>query len=133
MKLRQLILLTTSVFILISCSNKRLEDTTTYDILPGEIYEISAKESIELGETITIKVKFNGGTNGCALPGHLRFVQYDFSISIQAFYKYPKEVRPCTMAIPQHTLTHDFKPIKKGEYTIQASNNSEVKTVITVW
>lgn len=124
-----------AILIIISCSRRGIEkgeETTDRDILSGQITSIDVKDNASVGEAVIIKVSFNGGTDGCARPSHLRFVQNDFQISIQAFYSYPKAPGMCTMIVPKHELTHEFSPHKTGIYTIQTSNNKNVKATIKV-
>ncbi len=124
-----------ALLFIISCSKKGIEkeaEQTDRNILPGQITSINVKDNALVGEAVIIKVSFNGGTDGCAKPSHLRVVQNDFQISIQSFYSYPKAPGICTMVVPRHELTHEFSPHKKGIYTIQASNNKTIEATIKV-
>ncbi|WP_154647926.1 hypothetical protein [Pedobacter arcticus] len=96
----------------------------------GQITEIESLSEISLGQTDTVVVIFNGGTNGCAIADHLETKVTDNSVSIKAYYNYPKAQEICTTNIPVHTLKYTFKPTKKGLYTYKSFDGEITVTTL---
>lgn len=119
------------MMMLMSCSKKGIENGN-HMVLPGKITSIEVSSHANLGDEITITVSFDGGSDGCAQPNHLRVVQDDYRLAFQAFYAYPKEPSICAQVIPRHKLTHTFKPHKRGTYKLFSAEDETILAEIKV-
>jgi len=101
---------------LLSCSEEKADTT----VLIGQITKIESLANITLGQSDTIVVTFNGGTDGCAKADHLEATTTRFTITFKAYYNYPAHATICPENIPIHQLKYVFKPTSKGTYTYQS-------------
>jgi hypothetical protein len=116
-------------FLALGCSKDKV-NTSDQGIAPGKISSIESLNNIPFGQTDTIVVTFNGGTNGCAKPHHLEATRTGLSISFNAYYYVPGHPIICPDYIPVHKLIYTFKPASKGIYTYKSSGTNVSATTI---
>jgi hypothetical protein len=113
----------------LGCSKDKL-NTNNQSIAPGKIISIKTLNRIQLGESDTIVVTFNGGTNGCAKPHHLAATTTGLSTTLKAYYYIPGHPTVCPENIPVHTLIYIFKPTSRGTYTYKSFDTEVSATTI---
>lgn len=103
-----------------------------YDILPGRILAFNLPDTLRIGQSATIEVKFAGGSDGCALPAYLKWDVSESLAVVKAYYKYPKNPPGCLMYIPTHKLNIEIIPTHPGRFTIVAVDGSGVVKEVVV-
>ena len=114
--------------ILLSCNNSNIDNKI---VKTGIIRNIESLKTISLGQSDTITITFEGGTNGCAKPDHLGVSINGKTISFIAFYNIPSNSTICPDNIPIHTLKYVFKPNVKGTFSyISTDINTSTTTIV---